>query len=254
VNFENTKRPVVDDRPIDALLGRYAARTLEPPWHALIQSHLDMKPDNRSYVAALEAAHGIFLAELDPVPLTGRDRRLVNIFSCFDNDMDDGCQRAPDPLDRHPEHSELPSALRRYVGCDLSGLHWRPVRSGVEQAVIDEGPFGQARFVRCRPSNRCGVHGHSGLEAILVIQGGFSDEHARYGAGDVLVSDETYIHQPIVGDAGLICFVVSADKMKVPGPIARLIEQVFGCWHVTRRASTDMSADEETSRNSGGRP
>lgn len=228
MNFENTKRPVTDDRPIDALLAGYAARTLDPPLDALVASHLALSPENRAYVAALESAHGIFLAELDPVPLTGRDRRLVNIFATRDGS--ESCAPANDSGDGRADAPLLPPALRRYVGCDLSQLTWRLITAGIEQAVIAEGAFGEASFLRCRSGRRFRVHGHTGIEAILVLQGGFSDEHGRYGRGDVVVCDEACIHQPIIdnNDDGLICFRVSGDRMKVHGPITRLIEQVFG--------------------------
>lgn len=226
MNFENTKRPVIDDRPIDALLAGYAARTLEPALDALVESHLALSADNRAYVAALEAVHGVFLAEIDPVPLTGRDRRLVNIFATRDDS--EACAPAANARDGQAEPALLPPALRRYVGCELSQLAWCPVMTGVEQAVIAEGRFGVASFLRCRSGRRFRVHGHAGIEAILVLHGGFSDEHGHYGRGDVALSDEACIHQPIIdNDDGLICFMVSGDKMKVLGPITRLIEQVF---------------------------
>src|SRR5215468_586392 len=81
VNYNRTIGEPSDGRPIDALLGAYAAKTLAAPLAALAAAHLELKPDNRAYVAALEAVHGVLLAELKPVPLAGRDRRLVNIFA-----------------------------------------------------------------------------------------------------------------------------------------------------------------------------
>src|SRR5690242_12437088 len=84
LNVNGTENLVIEERPLDALLAAYAARTLSAPLMALVAAHLDLKPDNRAYVAALEAAHGVFLEELEPVPLIGRDRRLVNIFASQD--------------------------------------------------------------------------------------------------------------------------------------------------------------------------
>src|SRR6202043_1522673 len=81
VNFNGTISLATEDRPIDALLAAFAAKSLSVPLAALVAAHLELKPDNRAYVAALEAAYGVFLEELKPVPLAGRDRRLVNIFA-----------------------------------------------------------------------------------------------------------------------------------------------------------------------------
>jgi len=227
VNFESTKRPLVEDRPIDALLAAYAARTLAAPLEALVDSHLAMKPDNRGYVAALEAASGVFLTEIDPIPLTGRDRRLVNIFASRDGDGDP--PGAPRTLEARAAEQRLPPALRRYVGCELAQLAWQPVASGVEQATIAEGDFGAARFVRCRAGKRLRMHGHSGLETILVLKGAFTDQQGRYEPGDIAVADESSIHQPVVEAEGeLICFMVSTDEVQAQGPISRMLEQIFG--------------------------
>jgi putative transcriptional regulator len=123
----------------------------------------------------------------------------------------------------------MPAALRRYVGCDLSQLTWRAVLNGVEQAVIAEGRFGEACFLRCRAGKRFRWHGHTGLEAILVLKGAFSNEQGHYETGDIAVADESCIHRPVVDDAGeFICFRVAEDRLKVHGPIGRMLEQIFG--------------------------
>jgi len=226
VNFESTKRPVAEDRPIDALLAAYAARTLAEPLEVLVESHLEMKGENRGYIAALDAAFGVFLADIDPVPLTGRDRRLVNIFSS----RDDAAQlrQAPTSFDAGTAGPRLPAALRRFVGCELAQLAWQKVASGVEQAVVAAGEFGEASFLRCRPGSRLRMHGHTGLEAMLVLKGAFRDAEVRYEAGDLAVTDESHVHQPVVDLGGeLICCMVSKDKVQAQGPIARVLEQIF---------------------------
>lgn len=226
MNFENTKRPVVDDRPIDALLAGYAARTLEPALTALVAAHLDMAPNNRAYVAALEAAHGIFLSAIDPVPLTGRDRRLVNIFASPSLDADNGGGAAT-PRDGSAA-DVVPPPLRRFVDCRVGDLAFRPVMAGVEQAVVGTGPDGEASFLRCRADLRFRAHGHRGIEAVLVLSGSFTDEYGIYTRGDVAVADETRRHQPTVGPDGLLCFMVSHDRLAAQGRIGRLISRVLG--------------------------
>ena len=227
MNFENAKRPVVDDRPIDALLAAYAARTLPAPLEALVESHLEMKAENRGYVATLEAASGVFLTDVEPLPLIGRDRRLVNIFAMRESGEDGSHRPTAFPVaDRVPL---LPVALRRYLGRELDELAWQTVASGIEQSIIAEGSFGVASLLRCRPGKRLRMHGHTGLEAILVITGSFTDQQGRHQAGDIAVADESCIHQPVVaGDSELICFMVSEDKVQPHGPISRMLEQIFG--------------------------
>ncbi|MGO8344974.1 transcriptional regulator, partial [Rhizobium ruizarguesonis] len=43
---------------IDALMAHYVAGSLPEPARVLVQSHLDMKPDNRSLVNRLELLAG----------------------------------------------------------------------------------------------------------------------------------------------------------------------------------------------------
>jgi putative transcriptional regulator len=226
VNFENTKRPIVDERSIDVLLAGYAARTLDLPLLALIAAHLDLTPDNRAYVAALEAAHGVFLDSLDPVPLPGRDRRLVNIFASVTPATDQAVFDVP--LVHHADAELLPSPLRRFIGCDLSELPFGEALPGIEQAVIATGAYGEACILRCRPGARFRPHGHRGTEAALVLAGSFADEQGSYGRGDVMIADETCHHQPIVGGDGLLCFMVSQDAVEPQGAIGRLIGRVLG--------------------------
>lgn len=225
MNFESAKRPVVDDRPIDALLAGYAARTLEPPLQALVAAHLEMVSGNRAYVAALEAAHGLFLSDLDPVPLTGRDRRLVNIFASTSPEAGD---RVGDTPPDSPAAKTVPAALRGILGCDLADLAFRPAMAGVAQAVVVTDGNGEASVLKCDPHIRFRSHGHSGLEAMLVLSGSFSDEYGAYGHGEVSVADETRIHQPVIGPEGLVSFMVSRDRMEAQGRFGRLISQVLG--------------------------
>jgi anti-sigma factor ChrR (cupin superfamily) len=80
------------DRPVDELLAAYAAGSLSAPLMALMAAHLELKPARRAYVSALEAAYGILLEDIEPVPLTNRDRRLVEIFA---SDSEQGQPKAP---------------------------------------------------------------------------------------------------------------------------------------------------------------
>lgn len=226
MNFETTKRPVVDDRPIDALLAGYAARTLAPPFLAMIAAHLEIVPDNRSYVAALEAVHGIFLSSLDPVPLTGRDRRLVNIFASVADDV-----HADAAVVRPREFSRMevaPAALRDFLGGDVASLAFREVVTGLEQAVVATGDYGEASVLRCRANHNFRSHGHRGIEAVLVLSGSYSDAGGTYGRGQIAVVDETRHHQPVAGPDGLVCFMVSQDMLSAKNPVTHFLSRVLG--------------------------
>jgi putative transcriptional regulator len=212
------------DRPIDALLAAYAARSLNQPLSVLVASHLEIKPDNRPYVAALEATYGVFLDEIDPVPLAGRDRRLVNIFASKDDEP-------ARPL-RHrltPSDGLLPPALRHYLGRDIEQLQWRAILPGIKEAVIARDESGESSLLYSKPGRRLPKHTHSGLEVALVLKGAFSDATGRYQVGDIAIADEDVNHRPMI-EAGddCVCFVVAEGPAKLTGLFGKLFQRVLG--------------------------
>src|SRR5262249_14380311 len=147
---------------------------------ALASAHLELKPDNRAYVAALEAVHGVLLEEIRPVPLAGRDRRLVNIFARPEPDCAPAPTRAPGDSD-----AVLPRALPRVAGCDLSELPWRNRGSGMKGAVLPT-TSASARFISARPGVRLPIASDDGASTGLVLAGAASAGAARYERGDVI--------------------------------------------------------------------
>lgn len=213
----------VQDRPIDELLAAYAARALSDPLAVLVSSHLELKPDNRVYVAALEATYGVLLDEIDPVPLPGRDRRLVNIFAAKD-------EPAVQPVPRTAVADDvLPPSLRHYLGRDLDQLEWRTIRPGIKEAVVARDDFGEATLLHCKSGRRLPKHTHTGLEVALVLKGGFRDASGRYRAGDIAIADEAVEHCPTIesGD-DCICFVVAEGPVRLTGLFGKLSQFVLG--------------------------
>src|SRR5262245_1268063 len=109
----------------------------------MVAAHLELRPENRAYAAALEAVHGVFLAELRPVPLAGRDRRLVNIFAA-------PLIETPPARPAGAKTAMLPLALQRLAGCDLDELPWRTSGAGLKEAALAAPDGAQARFVSVR--------------------------------------------------------------------------------------------------------
>ncbi len=65
---------------IDALMAHYVAGSLPEPARALVESHLEMKPDNRSLVGDLERLAGEALESTPASPIGDRDAKLAAIF------------------------------------------------------------------------------------------------------------------------------------------------------------------------------
>jgi putative transcriptional regulator len=225
LNYDGTIRLVAEDRPIDALLAAYAARTLGASVAALVAAHLELKPESRAYVAALEAAHGVFLEELKPVPLAGRDRRLVNIFSSQSPEPDPA---APTRLPNDAE-AVLPWALRRLVGCDYADLPWRGHAAGIKEIVLAQDASSPARLVCVQPGKRVPMHCEGGLAVALVLAGSATDRRGEHERGDVLFAAADAEDGPIAEEGGdCVCFVVPEGSPKSPGPLSRILQRVIG--------------------------
>ena len=250
------------DRPVDELLAAYAAGSLNAPLMVLMAAHLELKPARKAYVAALEAAYGILLEDIEPVPLTNRDRRLVEIFASDDagrseapvarslNGHRNGAAKNGQSYSGQGHNGQghngqganahirgghlgnddlLPTALQRLIGRALDDLAWRPAASGVKQASIADGSFGEAMLMRIRAGKRTPAHAHQGQEVMLVLQGGFSDGYGQYRRGDVCVADETIEHQPIADpDEDCLVYVVRSAPVKVVSAMDRVIQLFLG--------------------------
>jgi putative transcriptional regulator len=216
VNFNGTIRLATEECPIDALLAAYAAKSLSGPLAALVAAHLELKPDNRPYVAALEAACGVFLEELKPVPLAGRDRRLVNIFA---TPAAGAAPAAPSLGDGF--EAVLPQALRRLAGCDEAGLPWQSRSAGLAEAQADAGA---ARFLRLRPGKRLPALGGA---PVLVIAGALADRDGYHEPGDVVFAGPD-VGLTAEGDVDCICFVATNEAAKPRGRIGRMLWRVMG--------------------------
>lgn len=223
MNYDRTIRHNLEGRPIDALLAGHAAKTLAPPLAALVAAHLELKPDNRAYVAALEAVHGVFLEELKPVPLAGRDRRLVNIFASPSLESE--------PVPARPASdgkAVLPRALRRLAGCDYADLPWRQRASGLKEVLLSDAS-GPARFVCVRPGLPLPIARQDGLTVALVLAGAATDGTGYYERGDIIFAGPDVDGVPSVeGETDCVCFVVAEAPAKAPGPLSRVLHLVKG--------------------------
>ena len=210
--------------PVDALLAAYCAGTLDPSLHALVASHLILKPDSRRFVAALEGLAADEMTRSSPAPLTGRAEKLDAIF-----------QMDPEPP-RKPvapaASSILPPPLRHYLGRDLDAIRWRTKLPGVKEFRIEGTGRGEACLLWVKAGRRMPSHTHEGSEVTLVLTGAFSDVTGHYGRGDIAIAESDLDHKPIT-DAGedCICFAVTDAPLHLTGPFGRLLERFLGAKH-----------------------
>jgi putative transcriptional regulator len=226
LNYDRTVRQIPEGLPIDALLAAYAARTLARPQSALVAAHLELRVDNRAYVAALEAVHGVFLEELKPVPLAGRDRRLVNIFA---SPTIEAVPAAPAPSAGEAE-AVLPRALRRLAGCDFADLPWRKGFSGIQEVGVPDDSSGAARFVSIPPGVRLPIVGEGDeAGAALVLAGAASGPSGYYERGDIVFPGPGSESPIVEGQVDCVCFMVTEAPAKSPaGRLSRVLHLVMG--------------------------
>jgi putative transcriptional regulator len=226
LNYDRSVRQIPEGRPIDALLAAFAAKTLASSQAALVAAHLELKPDNRAYVSALEAVHGVFLEELKPVPLAGRDRRLVNIFSS------PNVEAAPAAPVRPAGGAEavLPRALRRLAMCDFADLPWRKGASGVREVALPDDGCGAARFVSVAPGARLPIPGEGDEAGLaLVIAGAASGPSGYYERGDIVFPGQGADAPTAEAGVDCVCFMVAEAPAKAsPGRLSRVLQLVMG--------------------------
>jgi anti-sigma factor ChrR (cupin superfamily) len=179
---------------VETLLGAFAAGTLAEPFAVLVASHRQMKADDRLPAALAEAL---------------RPRHAISVLSDIE--------------------ALMPLALRAYVARHLGAPKWRTILPGIKQCRIPGDARADASFLRCRPGSAIPAHTHAGLEAVLVLQGAFSDAHGHYVRGDIAVADPTIDHRPVADPAEeCIIFIVQEAQVKLTGPFGRLIQRVVG--------------------------
>jgi putative transcriptional regulator len=206
-----------DLQGLDVLLASYAAGSLSPAMYALIAGHLELSPNNRPYVAALERMASADIARAAPLPIGGREAKLAAIF-----------QEAA-PVARRPCDEMVPRAIRHYIGCEFADVRWRKVLPGLKEFRVSKDDEDAAGLLWIRAGRRMPLHTHEANEVTLVLKGGFCDLTGHYGRGDIALADAAIDHQPKADEGeDCLCFVVSEGKLRLTGPVGRLVERLFG--------------------------
>lgn len=206
-------------RPIDELLASFAAGTLSPPLHALVAAHLAIKPDNRSFVAALEDMCAQAVEETPPCAIRDRDAKLAAIFS-------DKGETTPV---RPPCCPILPGSLQHLLGRPLADVPWRTRLPGIKEFKLKDQREADATLYWIRPGRVMPSHTHDGSEVTLVLRGGFSDPTGHYRRGDIAIADAEVDHHPRADeDEDCICFAVLDAPLRLTGPVGRIVQKFLG--------------------------
>jgi putative transcriptional regulator len=206
----------------DPLLMGYAAGTLPEAFNLVVATHISMCDTCRAALAEFDAVGGEVMLDADPVDVA--EDALAATMA-----MIDGGSFAHKPAAKRQAGTIFPGPLQDYVNGDVDGLKWRKVGGGVSQLVLSTSKDASVRLLRIPAGTKVPDHGHRGTELTLVLQGAFTDEEDRFGAGDVEVANEDLHHTP-VAEMGMDCICLAATDapLRFNGLVPRIAQRFIG--------------------------
>lgn len=197
-----------DFSPLEKLLMHYAAGTLGPRESALVAAHLALNARARAIVAQYEAIGGGLICEAPPVEVG------VQCLSIVMERIERGLGALEPSAAPCRQELPVPEAVQEILDCLCAGHapQWKKSEQGcitleleIKGAELSDGIL---YLMRLEPLEILPRHRHQGVEIMLVLEGGFSDESGVYQAGDVeIVNDDRFSHQPRALDKGCVCLV-----------------------------------------------
>lgn len=211
--------------PDEELVG-YAAGTISEAVCLLVATHLALCPSCRKRASELESIGGALLDQEDAAV---DESMLDGLLGLLDEPTQGSGLPVPDAPNRDPARaaSWLPEPLRSYVGA-AADLKWTWVVPGVRQVVLSlrqgEEPV---RLLKLQPGIRIPKHSHTGMERLLVLTGGFSDDAGHFGRGDLSVREDDSAHvQDIAKGEPCIALLVSDGPLVPKSLMARVMSWV----------------------------
>jgi len=200
----------------------YAAGTLPEAFNLVVATHITMCDTCRAALAEYEAVGGEVMLDSDPIDVA--EDALTATLAMIENG---GVVEKIAP--KRDAASVFPGPLQDYIKGDVDSLKWRKVGGGVSQLVLKTSKDASVRLLRIPAGTAVPDHGHHGTELTLVLQGAFTDEEDRFGAGDVEVANEDMHHTP-VAEEGLDCICLAATDapLRFNGLVPRLAQRFIG--------------------------
>jgi putative transcriptional regulator len=206
----------------DPLLMGYAAGTLPEAFNQVVATHISMCDTCRAALAEFDAVGGEVMLDGDPVDVA--EDALAATLALIESGS-----FGESPAAKRDANSVFPGPLQDYVQGDIDSLKWRRVGGGVRQLVLSTSKDASVRLLRIPAGTAVPDHGHRGTELTLVLQGAFTDEEDRFGAGDVEVANEDLEHTP-VAEMGMDCICLAATDapLRFNGLVPRIAQRFIG--------------------------
>ncbi len=206
----------------EPLLMGYAAGTLPEAFNLVVATHITMCDTCRAALAEYEAVGGEVMLDSNPVDVA--EDALAATLALID-----GGTLTETPAPARAKNSIFPGPLQDYVSGDIDSLKWRKIGGGVSQLVLDTDGDASVRLLRIPAGTAVPDHGHHGTELTLVLQGAFTDEEDRFGAGDVEVANEELHHTPVAEEGmDCICLAATDAPLRFNGLMPRIAQKFIG--------------------------
>lgn len=206
----------------EPLLMGYAAGTLPEAFNLVVATHITMCDECRAALAEYDAVGGAVM--MDSAPVDVAEDALAATLA-----MIDGGKFAEQPAPVRTKDSIFPGPLQDYITGDIDSLKWRKVGGGVSQLVLKTSKDASVRVLRIPAGTAVPDHGHRGMELTLVLQGAFTDEEDRFGAGDLEVANEDLHHTPVAEEGvDCICLAATDAPLRFNGLVPRIAQRFIG--------------------------
>ena len=115
-----------------------------------------------------------------------------------------------DCLDRRAPDEQAVSAALDIIHMDYADVRWRRGLSGVKYSNM---PSAAGQLMRLEPGQNVFAHGHSALEATVILEGALDDGHGSYQQGDILLAIPGVKHKPAAfGNNACTCYVARSPR------------------------------------------
>jgi putative transcriptional regulator len=203
---------MIRHHPSDINVLACAAGTLPEPHARVVAVHAAMCP---VCAVALREADEVGGALLDSLPLAPLAA--------------DALKRTLARLDGTPAVKDAAPAPLTLDA--LAKGRWR--RSGLGIAVMPllrrDAADSRLDLIRVAPGRALLEHGHTGLEMICVLQGGFDDGTGQYHVGDFMETDARLAHRPkALPGEDCICLIATSGHLRVRGLLGWLVRLLIG--------------------------
>ena len=102
------------------------------------------------------------------------------------------------------------SAALDIIHMDYEEVRWRRGLSGVRYSNVSSA---SGQLMRLEPGQNVFAHGHSALEATVILEGALEDGHGSYQQGDILFAIPGVKHRPAaLGQCACTCYVARSPR------------------------------------------